>query len=108
RPTADSADNNANCVAENRCWHSPISSATNDAVPRPPQRFSTPIAVAINQRLFGLTAITQYPRLEIACKRPNAINERYNPQRAINDPPANAPTIVASSPSTLFTDPTSV
>ncbi|MNS30836.1 hypothetical protein D3C72_628750 [compost metagenome] len=67
-----------------------------------------PTPVAISQMFFGLTAISQYARLDTACSRPKAISDRYRPQRDISVPPASAPMMVAASPSTLFTVPTSV
>ncbi|KAG1313273.1 hypothetical protein G6F62_014117 [Rhizopus arrhizus] len=67
-----------------------------------------PTPVAISHKFFGLIAISQYARFDTACSRPKTISDRYRPQRDISDPPASAPTMVAASPSTLFTVPTSV
>src|SRR5690625_2128447 len=63
---------------------------------------------AMEYKYGGVTASTQYPKLDTACKMPNNISERYKPMRAINAPPAKAPTMVVARPKTLFTVPTSV
>src|SRR5690606_16374019 len=65
-------------------------------------------ATAMESKHGGVHASTQQPKSDTACKMPNNISERYKPMRAINAPPARAPTMVVAKPNTLFTVPTSV
>src|SRR5690606_12391517 len=85
----------------------PTSQATNPAVAILPHKSSIAITSAKEDKNGGLTARYHYTQLDTTAKMPNNISDRYKPMRAINAPPAKAPTMVVAKPNTLFTVPTS-